>query len=1544
MLPPTPKAWALLAILLILGCVGNYAVLPLFFGADFIFGSIAVLIVLQFFGLRWGLLAALLANSFTYFLWGHPYAFIIFSLEALFVGYWLRRGRKNLVLLDGLFWLLAGMPLAYCLYALVLHLGPMHGLFIGLKQSVNGVFNALLASLVIYHLSLGRFLEPRPCPRTTSLRETLLNLSVAVMLVPALIIMLVNSREEVKKSEADIIRRMELASADIAGQLFFWHQQSLRAVTELAHLAANTSLAPSPALQHDTQVVDKATPAFRSMFVTDAQGITISYSPAQDAQGHSNIGLNYADLHHFQEVQITRRPVLSGVFMGRAIPSPVAALVVPIFTGEQFRGMAVGSLDLHRLQAMLQPFGQEAHLDITLIDSLGQIVVSTVSDRKPMMLWTRPGGTVQPIRAPVYQWFPGDPKLPAMARWKNSLLVLERHLSNLPWKMVVEAPCAPLQGHLYLIYVRHLAIMAGLTVLFLVIAGLFSRWLVRPLTDLALVTRDLPGRLAAHQDFVWPASSATEFQVLVTNFRAMARTLTSYIQNLQKANVDLAAEIEARARVEAALRESEGRYRLLADNARDVIWRLDPNHQFTYLSPSTQLLIGFSAETAMDLGLAGIMTPASFQLAQDAILRMETRELQEQPAVPPSETLELEMIHKNGSTVWGEVHASLLRDSQGQAAGFMGVARDITARRTVEAALAAEATRRRILIEQSRDGIVILDDLGKVVEANGQFADMLGYALEAVYDLHVWDWDAHWSREELEEQIRSIDAAGDHFETRHRRKDGTVFDVDISTNAAIIAEQKLIFCACRDISQRKAMEAALRESEARLRLAVEAAAGGPWDWDIATDGFYLSPEFLHNFGYDPEPDEKVAGTLSFWEAKIHPDDRPAYSHALQAHLGGQTPSLECEFRGRVAGGQYRWFLSRCRVVQRDPDGTPIRMLGSLTDITDNKLTRAALEESLSLYQAILESTADGILVVNLQGQIVSWNQKFREMWGIPLDILDTRDNERVKQYVLDQFHEPHNFLARAEELFLHPEREQYDIFSLKDGRVFERYSIPQHRQDQIVGRVLSFRDVTGRVRAEEALRQSEQRFRQMAETIGEVFWMAPPDNQSIIYVSPGFEQVWGRPCAALHANPRLWLEAIHAEDVPKVARALENLLLSQPYDEEYRITRPDGAVRWINDRGYPVRDGAGQIIFTCGVASDITARKQVEETLAQQSQFLQLLIDTIPTPIFYKDEQGRFLDCNQAYQAFYGLARDELAGKTLEVLGSDALADKYRQMDQELFRHPGLQSYESLARRRDGTTRDVVIKKATFFKADGTVGGLIGVFTDITEVKQAENQLRALAMRLAQIQEMERQNLARDLHDQVCQNLASMGLTLETLKIRVIKEPPERLLDRLADTARLVEQTGEVVRELMEGLRPTSLQRYGLLEGLRRCVKEFSQRTGIDADIQGEEAAPRLAAPVELALFRITQEALSNVARHAHASRVVLTEAVDDSSVRLVIDDNGVGFDPTQVMQPEGRHRWGLMTMSERALAVGGRCHIESQAGQGTQVIVEVDRKIVSAD
>jgi signal transduction histidine kinase len=194
------------------------------------------------------------------------------------------------------------------------------------------------------------------------------------------------------------------------------------------------------------------------------------------------------------------------------------------------------------------------------------------------------------------------------------------------------------------------------------------------------------------------------------------------------------------------------------------------------------------------------------------------------------------------------------------------------------------------------------------------------------------------------------------------------------------------------------------------------------------------------------------------------------------------------------------------------------------------------------------------------------------------------------------------------------------------------------------------------------------------------------------------------------------------------------------------------------------------------------------------------------------------------------------------------------------------------------------------------------------------------------------------LHDQVGQNLTALGINLNIVQSLVPEGTADAVCSRLDDSLSLLKQTTQRIRDVMADLQPPVLEDYGLMTALRWYGAQFASRAGIPVDVQGDELAPRLSHPVESVLFRIAQEALTNVARYAQATRATVTVTADEGVVRLVVSDDGVGFDPVRAAGPDGRQSWGLLTMAERTEAVGGRLWIDSDPKQGTQVVVEVAR------
>jgi signal transduction histidine kinase len=226
------------------------------------------------------------------------------------------------------------------------------------------------------------------------------------------------------------------------------------------------------------------------------------------------------------------------------------------------------------------------------------------------------------------------------------------------------------------------------------------------------------------------------------------------------------------------------------------------------------------------------------------------------------------------------------------------------------------------------------------------------------------------------------------------------------------------------------------------------------------------------------------------------------------------------------------------------------------------------------------------------------------------------------------------------------------------------------------------------------------------------------------------------------------------------------------------------------------------------------------------------------------------------------------------------------------------------------------------------------------EVSQQREQLRGLTRQLAEAQEVERKQLARELHDQIGQSLTALDLNLNLIWAQLAETAlgDGLVKPRLDDSLVLVTEMGERIRNVMADLHPPMLDDFGLVEALRWYGSRFAVRAGFTLIVQGEEPVPRLVSPIENALFRIAQEALTNVAKHAQASQVTVTVKTDNNTIRLVIADDGIGFEPGPSTRRFGQQGWGVLTMTERVEAVGGHCRIETQPGQGTRVVVEVAR------
>ena len=296
-------------------------------------------------------------------------------------------------------------------------------------------------------------------------------------------------------------------------------------------------------------------------------------------------------------------------------------------------------------------------------------------------------------------------------------------------------------------------------------------------------------------------------------------------------------------------------------------------------------------------------------------------------------------------------------------------------------------------------------------------------------------------------------------------------------------------------------------------------------------------------------------------------------------------------------------------------------------VSERKRSESALQSKSALLEAQANSTIDGILVVDERDQRLMHNQRLVELFSVPAEILADSGDWPLLSHVLTLLKEPDLFLAKVRHLNSHLSETSRDEIELKDGTTLDRYSAPVvDQRGKYYGRIWTFRDITSEKQTESTLQSAEEKFRQLAENIREVFWMMTPSADEILYVSPAYEELWGRSCESVYENPMSWEESIHPDDRVQAQLAFARQLQDEPFESEYRIQTPDGQEKWISDRAFPVRDESGKMIRVVGIATEITERKRYQQELISaveaaeianhaKSEFLANMSHEIRTPM-----------------------------------------------------------------------------------------------------------------------------------------------------------------------------------------------------------------------------------------------------------------------------------------------------------------------------------------
>jgi two-component system sensor histidine kinase UhpB len=605
-----------------------------------------------------------------------------------------------------------------------------------------------------------------------------------------------------------------------------------------------------------------------------------------------------------------------------------------------------------------------------------------------------------------------------------------------------------------------------------------------------------------------------------------------------------------------------------------------------------------------------------------------------------------------------------------------------------------------------------------------------------------------------------------------------------------------------------------------------------------------------------------------------------------------------------------------------------------------------VRDTQAWFNEILEGSRDAIFLVDARAAFVHVNQAACDLTGY------TRDELRSMR-IPDLHDEPDlaAFLTHFSSILDGAGVTTEALLRRKDGtKVPVEFS---NRSVEIAGRRFVHtvaREVTEREQALDALAESERRYRLLFETMAQGVVYQGPDG-CIVAANPAALKILGLTLDQIQGrtsmDPR-W-QAVHEDgsDFPGDTHpSMRALRTGASVHAVMGVFNPvEDRRRWIDVTAVPqFRSGEASAWQVCTTFDDMTERVQAERALREIHELLGSLLEFAPIPIYVLTRDHRLRLVNRAWEEVMCRPAEQAVGCSLDELFPAENSRAFKMLSEEVFRNAAAATAEECLDTTSGR-RYFHTVKFPLRNARGEVETLGGISVDITNLKAAEDRarhdaalVRALASRLVEAETAERGRLALELHDRVGQSLTALGINFSLLRVQVADAVPGAAW-RLDFLQSLIEDTIACVRDVMADLRPPMLDDYGPMSALRSWVKHLPSLSPVEIRIDSDDPKPRVPGPLENGLFRIAQEALNNVVKHAEATRATVSLDIDATSVRLVITDDGRGFIPPAPGDPiADEPRWGLLSMTERARAVGGRLTVESQPGHGTRIIVEVAR------
>jgi PAS domain S-box-containing protein len=730
--------------------------------------------------------------------------------------------------------------------------------------------------------------------------------------------------------------------------------------------------------------------------------------------------------------------------------------------------------------------------------------------------------------------------------------------------------------------------------------------------------------------------------------------------------------------------------------------------------------------------------------------------------------------------------------------------------------------------------------------------------------------------------------------------------------------------------ERKRVEDALRESEAKYRTLVEQLPSAVYiaAIDKASTTLFISPQIEEILGF--KPDEWKKGH-DIWLIQIHPDDRERVLAEVEASHKIGKPFLS-EYQMITRDGRTVWIRDQAKIVQ-DDKGRPLFLQGIMSDITDLKQAEEALRKNEKKYRSIYENIQDVYYEVSLDGIILEVSPSIEE-------VSHYKREEIIGKSLYDIYIDPGKRDKFVKELLKNGRVTDYEnLLKDKDGSqvycsITAKLVSDKHGNPAKI--ICSMRNITRLKRAEQALRESEAQKRAILDaSIDRIRYV--DKDMKIIWANKTMAVKLGMPQEDLVGQVchKLFLgRDTPCEGCPTV-RARETGKIERTVMYHPKVKGAEGESYWDN-YSVPLKNRAGDIISFIQIARDITDEKQAMDALRESEETLNAI--NASSPVGISLVRKRILDwANKAMYHMFGYEEGSLLGKTVRVLYPD---DKeYDRVGRILYPgigETGMGQTETRLVKKDGSVIHCYIQMCTLNPSDPDKGVIIAVM-DITDRKLAEEHIHTLTQQLMQAQENERQMISRELHDRVGQDLSTLRIGLDTLIDNQPGVLPETR-QRISELSKMLQNSIMVIRDLSYDLRPPSLDQLGLVRTILQYAHDFSEKTGLSVDFTSAGMDHlRLDFDTDINLYRLVQEGLMNIQKHADARHVSIRLVASYPNIILRIKDDGKGFDVKErLVTALNEKRMGLRSMEERVRLLEGKIRIQSRPGKGTKVLIEV--------